>query len=204
MAADNPNASDPLLQQCGEAKTPDAEGVKSDPDRSLPKDREPTCQEIKDRMDFVMRDIARRTAEQLAGRPPGVAYPMGTIIKGRDVSGKDVWGAHDDKLRHRKNELNKLRNRYKDPRRPGGGCDDPPDDPGLQKVDDVVRSPNPNSEDWEKHNNETIDEWIRNHPEAVRTVAAAAAGYVIYRVLRFLPSLLPPLWWTIPENLAIP
>jgi hypothetical protein len=29
-------------------------------------------------------------------------------------------------------------------------------------------------------------------------------GYVAYRVVRFLPSLAPPLWWTIPENLAIP
>jgi len=33
---------------------------------------------------------------------------------------------------------------------------------------------------------------------------AAAAGYALYRVIRFLPSLYPPLWWTIPKNLAIP
>jgi hypothetical protein len=37
------------------------------------------------------------------------------------------------------------------------------------------------------------------------TVAlGAGVGYGIYRVVRFLPSLLPPLWETIPFNLAIP
>ncbi len=34
--------------------------------------------------------------------------------------------------------------------------------------------------------------------------AAVGAGYLIYRGVRMLPSLAPPLWWTIPENLAIP
>ena len=34
--------------------------------------------------------------------------------------------------------------------------------------------------------------------------AGAGAGYIIYRGIRMVPSLLPPLWWTIPENLVIP
>jgi RHS repeat-associated protein len=39
----------------------------------------------------------------------------------------------------------------------------------------------------------------------VGTVAfGAGVGYGLYRVVRFLPSLLPPLWETIPFNLAIP
>ena len=33
---------------------------------------------------------------------------------------------------------------------------------------------------------------------------SAAAGYAIYRGLRMLPSLAPPLWWTIPANIATP
>ncbi len=33
---------------------------------------------------------------------------------------------------------------------------------------------------------------------------SAAVGYAIYRGLRMLPSLAPPLWWTIPANIAIP
>ena len=42
---------------------------------------------------------------------------------------------------------------------------------------------------------------------AVAVGAAAAtvgAGYIIYRIARMLPSLLPPLWWTIPANVAVP
>jgi hypothetical protein len=48
----------------------------------------------------------------------------------------------------------------------------------------------------------------RSSGEAARTAAEAGAavglGYVVYRILRMLPSLAPPLWWTIPENAAIP
>ena len=35
-------------------------------------------------------------------------------------------------------------------------------------------------------------------------VGAGVAAYAAYRVVRMLPSLLPPLWWTIPANAAIP
>lgn len=35
-------------------------------------------------------------------------------------------------------------------------------------------------------------------------VAAVGTGYLIYRGIRILPSLLPPLWWTIPANLVTP
>ena len=33
---------------------------------------------------------------------------------------------------------------------------------------------------------------------------SAAAGYLIYRGVRMLPSLVPALWWTIPANLTTP
>ena len=36
------------------------------------------------------------------------------------------------------------------------------------------------------------------------TAATIGAGYIVYRGLRMLPSLFPPLWGTIPANLAIP
>lgn len=38
----------------------------------------------------------------------------------------------------------------------------------------------------------------------VVTGGTAAVGYVAYRGLRMLPSLVPALWWTIPANIAIP
>jgi len=36
------------------------------------------------------------------------------------------------------------------------------------------------------------------------TLGAVGLGYIIYRGIRMLPSLAPPLWWTIPANAAIP
>jgi hypothetical protein len=39
----------------------------------------------------------------------------------------------------------------------------------------------------------------------VKMVAVGAGtAYLIYRCARMIPSLAPPLWWTIPGNLAIP
>lgn len=40
--------------------------------------------------------------------------------------------------------------------------------------------------------------------DVATVVGAGAAAYLVYRVLRFLPSLLPPLWWTVPANAAVP
>ncbi|SDC34982.1 type VI secretion system tip protein TssI/VgrG [Paraburkholderia lycopersici] len=38
----------------------------------------------------------------------------------------------------------------------------------------------------------------------VATGAGIGAGYIAYRIIRMIPSLFPPLWGTIPENVAIP
>ncbi|MBI3546203.1 MAG: hypothetical protein HY081_06375 [Gammaproteobacteria bacterium] len=40
--------------------------------------------------------------------------------------------------------------------------------------------------------------------KAATMVAVGGAAYIIYRCIRMLPSLAPPLWPTIPPNLAIP
>lgn len=38
----------------------------------------------------------------------------------------------------------------------------------------------------------------------VKAAAGVGAAYVAYRCIRMLPSLAPPLWWTIPSNAAVP
>ena len=47
-----------------------------------------------------------------------------------------------------------------------------------------------------------------NHPlptdDAAKIALGVTAGYLIYRCVRLIPSLLPPLWPTIPANVAIP
>ncbi|MBB3909368.1 RHS repeat-associated core domain-containing protein [Anoxybacteroides rupiense] len=40
--------------------------------------------------------------------------------------------------------------------------------------------------------------------KAAKVGAAAGAGYIVYRGVRMAPSLLPPLWPTLPANLVIP
>ncbi|MGY0374224.1 hypothetical protein [Clostridium sp. JNZ J1-5] len=35
-------------------------------------------------------------------------------------------------------------------------------------------------------------------------VAVVVGGYIIYRGVRMIPSILPPLWWTIPANAVCP
>lgn len=37
-----------------------------------------------------------------------------------------------------------------------------------------------------------------------KLIVTASGAYLIYRCVRLTPSLLPPLWWTLPENVAIP
>ena len=38
----------------------------------------------------------------------------------------------------------------------------------------------------------------------IEVTATMGAGYLIYRGVRMLPSLLPTFWWTIPINAATP
>ena len=46
---------------------------------------------------------------------------------------------------------------------------------------------------------------LSNTEKALAVVGTGIGlGYIVDRAIRFLPSLAPPLWWTIPENLAIP
>lgn len=68
--------------------------------------------------------------------------------------------------------------------------------------------PNPHAHEWTWDGNQptrgpAID------PKDLKDKAAAlgitlGAGYVIYRVVRMVPSLFPGFWWTIPGNLATP
>jgi RHS repeat-associated protein len=76
------------------------------------------------------------------------------------------------------------------------------------------------SKNWQKRNSEALDRLREgaNRPHAkphytdriitpgrVGTAIGIGVGaYAVYRIIRLLPSLAPPLWWTIPANVAIP
>ena len=42
------------------------------------------------------------------------------------------------------------------------------------------------------------------YKKAAKVVGIGAGAYVAYRIIRMIPSLLPPLWWTLPANAACP
>ena len=58
------------------------------------------------------------------------------------------------------------------------------------------------SKDPQPHNPWTVAPITQE--TAKKAAVAAAGGYVLYRGIRMLPSLIPSLWWTIPENIIIP
>lgn len=49
-----------------------------------------------------------------------------------------------------------------------------------------------------------VDNTNENLKTGAKVVGAGLGLYLLYRGVRMLPSLLPPLWWTIPANAAIP
>ncbi len=81
-----------------------------------------------------------------------------------------------------------------------------PNDPNFiickhHQTGKTTRKPKPKDWDEVKNAREIC-------PSSCQDLAAGAAiigsGYLLYRCIRTLPSLVPPLWWTLPANLATP
>lgn len=67
--------------------------------------------------------------------------------------------------------------------------------------------PNPHAHDWTWNGNAAkrgpaYDPNVGKF--ALGTIVTVGTGYLVYRGFRMLPSLFPPLWWTIPINAATP
>jgi hypothetical protein len=82
-------------------------------------------------------------------------------------------------------------------------CWEDPTDPNFIICKDKttgkkIRKPKP--ADWPKMKMEACE----NCQRAADVIIVGGTAYIVYRCLRMIPSLAPPLWWTIPENLAIP
>lgn len=67
--------------------------------------------------------------------------------------------------------------------------------------------PNPHAHDW-TWNGDTPSRGPAYDPSVNKIIAGTAvtvgAGYLIYRGIRMIPSLLPPFWWSIPLNAVTP
>lgn len=74
-----------------------------------------------------------------------------------------------------------------------------PDDPGMIYYGYVKRT-----EPEEVVETEKEIEYQQVAIAAAEGAGVVAGGYILYRLIRMLPSLAPPLWWTIPANAVCP
>jgi len=80
-------------------------------------------------------------------------------------------------------------------------CKEDPTNPKMIicKDKDGKKIKKPKPWDWEKYKSEC------DSCEAVGGgLLIGGGGYLLYRCVRMIPSLFPPLWWTIPENAVAP
>jgi RHS repeat-associated protein len=105
-------------------------------------------------------------------------------------TGKDSWEGHQDKYYDVQEDLNEAIDEYEN-----GPCGKK-----CPKVPDA-------SKKWKDKEAPEKPARYRNGDTAKKIgigVGALGTAYVAYRVIRFIPSLYPPLWWTIPANAATP
>lgn len=165
----------------GEMQAPVAGGGAGGPD--------PCADLLQQIMDFIYRN-KRETGD---GGIHGLLHRFQEQINGANGPGTQGWNDHEKAI---KDQQRGLRNRLKDWE--DNDCGDPP--PGAWRW---ATRPAPSPKEWVNPNPAPVAPAIRTE-DVVVVGGAVAGGYLLYRVVRMLPSLAPPLWWTIPGNLAVP
>jgi len=111
----------------------------------------------------------------------------------KNYSGQDLLG-HVEQFKGRQRQLSKLYEEFQKGV-DGKPCDDPP-----PSVEDWIQMPI-QSEVQRKAYQYQVELFGR---AAFASSVALLCSYGVYRSVRLLPSLLPPLWWTLPGNLVAP
>lgn len=121
--------------------------------------------------------------------------------RGAAQPGTDTWNRHQTNIRdQQRNQRDLLReHEARGCGGPGGGSPVPAD------AWEWASRPLPTAEDWGINNPSAYEGLTGSQLGDAAVVAGGVGlGYLIYRGVRMLPSLAPPLWWTIPGNLAAP
>jgi len=167
-------------------------GIGSESTALLPLQRPSICDKLEKEIEEL---VNRDKRKQGGGGTHGLVHRFREQIWGANGPGTDVWETHDEAI---KNQQKGLRDRLNEWNK--NNCGPPP----------------PKAWDWASKPTPQPNEWIGNRPRAVPVIprtpvnvgvkvgAGAGAAYVTYRVIRFLPSLIPALWPTIGPNLATP
>jgi Toxin with a conserved tryptophan and TIP tripeptide motif len=128
-------------------------------------------------------EILKKMNELMDTEKVGRAGVKGLMQRFRDFVGDDA--THGPAILDQQRALRTYRQAYIDK-----GCGDPP----------------PNAAEWA---NKPLpgpkqEEGMSNTDKALIGVGTVGTGYLIYRGVRMLPSLFPPLWWTAPANAIAP
>jgi hypothetical protein len=159
---------------------------------NCPPPNDPCARLLQEIMDFINRD--KRALG--GGGTHGLKHRFPEQINGANGPGTVSWNNHEQQIKDQQRGLEK---RLRDFER--NGCGPPP--PGAWEW---ATRPVPKPAEWRGPAVPRIsNEAFQDGAKAVAVVGGGlAVGYIAYRVIRFLPSLAPPLWWTIPANAAIP
>jgi hypothetical protein len=70
----------------------------------------------------------------------------------------------------------------------------------------IAKKPDTDESGKETSDNETSCPADKNSTSkaVLKTAGVLGGTYLLYRGIRMLPSLAPPLWWTIPANVVTP
>jgi Toxin with a conserved tryptophan and TIP tripeptide motif len=121
------------------------------------------------------------------------------VAPGAQGPGTRSWAVHEENMIRQQNNLDD-HIREHDAR----GCGGPPagGSPLPANAREVANMPLPTAQDWGV-NNPAAYEGLTGSPIGDAAVGVGV-GYLLYRGIRLLPSLLPPAWPTLIPNLAIP
>lgn len=155
----------------------------------------------------VCQCLAEKIAEYTNAEKTGGSGTRGLVSRfvqqvatGASGPGTDSWVNHGNEITTQQNTLQQHLDEFD-----GRGCGTPI----PSNARELAERPLPTAADWEV-NNPVAYEGLTGSVAgdvAVGVGGAAAtvgAGYLIYRGVRMIPSLFPPLWWTIPANAVAP
>ncbi len=154
------------------------------------------CDKIRQKIDDLINRNKHSPENEGTGGTHGLRYRFDEQIHGKSGPGTTGWDNHEGEIERQQTALRKQLQDYQD-----NGCGDPP--AGAWKW---ASQPAPVPKEWK---GPVVAPMTGVDAGQVAKGAAAAgagltAGYLLYRAVRMIPSLFPPLWETIPANLAIP
>lgn len=157
---------------------------------------QPESTEKKDKVDCVellkkIDELINRKRKFRRDGTKGLRDRYDEQINGESGPGTVGWENHENEFKTQQERLREKLRLYNDK------CGPPP--PNAWKWATI---PPPVEKQWKGPQNISTREAAYN--ASIGTAGAIAGGYIVYRVIRFLPSLFPPLWPTIPANVAIP